>query len=348
MFQRLNTWLDGLFCNTDINKLLAVVATVLVFLWLFADAIVPLFAGILIAYLLESVVQRLQQLKLSRRNAVIITVSGAVALLVMFLYFLPQFILQLRGLASEMPGIASAAATISESVNHYLPLGVTIDESRLEKNMTELGASFGTFLLGNLPGLAINLFSFFLYMVLLPLLVFFLLKDKNILLQKVREFSPNSSIFGELWDNVDEQFGSYVRGKFIEAAFIGILSWMAFRFFNMDHALSLATLIGLSVFVPFVGAIVVTIPVVALAYIQFGWGADFLWIIGLYSLIQVFDGQVLVPLLFSTVVRLHPVTIFSAIIFFGNLWGFWGVFFAIPLASLIKAFVNVITVRYSV
>ena len=347
MFKRLDLWLNWLFRNPNINKLLGAVAVVLGFLWLFADAIVPLFVAILIAYLLENVVRHLQQFKLSRTTAVSISVCGMVVLLVIFLSLLPQLILELRELASEMPGIAGAASTISQTANEYIPIDLQLDQARLKKNMTELGVSFGNFLLGNLPGLAVNLLSLLLYMVLLPLLVFFLLKDKNILMDKLRFFLPQSSIFSELWKNVDKEFGSYVRGKFIEAAFIGIISLVLFHFFDVSHAGVLALLVGLSVFVPFVGIIVVTIPVLALTYIDLGWSADFGWVIGLYTIIQVFDGQVLVPLLFSRVVHLHPVAIFAAIIFFGNLWGLWGVFFAIPLASLIKAFVNVIAVHYS-
>ena len=59
-----------------------------------------------------------------------------------------------------------------------------------------------------------------------------------------------------------------------------------------------------------------------------------------YSVIQAIDGVVLVPLLFSEAVNLHPVSIIIAILFFGGLWGFWGVFFAIPLATVVKSVLN--------
>jgi putative permease len=59
-----------------------------------------------------------------------------------------------------------------------------------------------------------------------------------------------------------------------------------------------------------------------------------------YGIIQALDGNVIVPLLFSEAVNLHPVVIIVAVIFFGGLWGFWGVFFAIPLATLVKAVIN--------
>ena len=82
---------------------------------------------------------------------------------------------------------------------------------------------------------------------------------------------------------------------------------------------------------------VVTIPVVLLVYFQFGLGSDFLVIMAVFTIIQALDGYVLVPLLFSEAVNLHPIIIMVAVLFFGGMWGLWGVFFAIPLATLIKA-----------
>ena len=96
-------------------------------------------------------------------------------------------------------------------------------------------------------------------------------------------------------------------------------------------------LVGLSVLIPFVGAAVVTLPVFLVSVIQFGWTWDLAVIMIVYGVIQFLDGNVLVPLLFSEVVDLHPITIIVAVLAFGGLWGVWGVFFAIPLATLIKA-----------
>jgi putative permease len=74
--------------------------------------------------------------------------------------------------------------------------------------------------------------------------------------------------------------------------------------------------------------------------VQFGWSGDFALVMVIYGVIQFIDGNILVPLLFSEAVNLHPVAIITAILLFGGLWGLWGVFFAIPLATLIKAVIN--------
>jgi len=98
---------------------------------------------------------------------------------------------------------------------------------------------------------------------------------------------------------------------------------------------------GLSVMIPYVGATLVTFPVLGVAAMQWGFVADeFMYVAIAYSIIQAMDGVVLVPLLFSEAVNLHPVAIVVAILFFGGFWGFWGVFFAIPLATAVKAILN--------
>jgi putative permease len=78
---------------------------------------------------------------------------------------------------------------------------------------------------------------------------------------------------------------------------------------------------------------------VMVAFFQWGFTNEFYYVFGVYALIQTLDGNVLVPLLFSEVVNLHPVAIILAVLFFGGIWGLWGVFFAIPLATLIKAII---------
>ena len=99
-------------------------------------------------------------------------------------------------------------------------------------------------------------------------------------------------------------------------------------------------LVGVSVLIPYIGAVLVTIPVVVVAMFQWGIGADFWTLIVAYLVVQALDGNLLVPILFSEAVNLHPLVIILSVIIFGGLWGFWGVFFAIPLATLVKAVIH--------
>ena len=130
---------------------------------------------------------------------------------------------------------------------------------------------------------------------------------------------------------------NYIRGKAIEVVVVAIVSFITFFSFDLRYAALLSIMVGFSVLIPYIGAALVTIPVLLVAFFQFGPSSTFTWIAVAYFIIQALDGNVLVPLLFSEAVSLNPVYIIAAVVVFGGIWGFWGVFFAIPLASLVKA-----------
>lgn len=99
--------------------------------------------------------------------------------------------------------------------------------------------------------------------------------------------------------------------------------------------------------IPFIGAAVVTIPVVMMSFFQWGWSDSTLYALMAYTIIQALDANVLIPWLFSEVVDLHPIAIVVAILIFGSLWGITGVFFAIPLAALVSSVLNVAMIEQS-
>ena len=144
----------------------------------------------------------------------------------------------------------------------------------------------------------------------------------------------------QIWSEMNQQIANYVRGKFIEIIIVGGVSSIVFSLLGLNYALLLGILVGLSVLIPYIGALVVTVPVAMIAFFQWGWSNEFIYVLVAYGVIQMLDGNVLVPILFSEAVNLHPVAIILAVLVFGGLWGFWGVFFAIPLATLCKAVLN--------
>ena len=153
----------------------------------------------------------------------------------------------------------------------------------------------------------------------------------------VLSFLPKDrSALDDIGRQMNLQIAKYVRGKGIEIVIVGLVSYAAFAWFDLNYTALLALLVGMSVIVPYVGATLVTVPVVLVALLQFGITTDFYWVVGLYLVIQILDGNVLVPVLFSEAVDLHPVAIIIAILVFGGLWGVWGVFFAIPLATVVN------------
>ena len=205
-----------------------------------------------------------------------------------------------------------------------------------------MGQKIVTQTLSSLTGLL----SFLVFLILVPILVFFLMKDKQKILDFFGGFMPSDRHLAmSVWQEVDGQLGNYVRGKTLEILIVGSVTFVTFSVLKLQYAMLLATLVGFSVLIPYIGAAVVTLPVMIVGFFQFGWSADFAWIFFSYLIIQALDGNALVPLLFSEVVDLHPVAIIVAVLLFGGLWGFWGVFFAIPLATVCNAILRALILR---
>ena len=137
--------------------------------------------------------------------------------------------------------------------------------------------------------------------------------------------------------DVHRQLQNFVGGKVVQMLIVASVSFVAFTIIGLNYAPLLAAIIGICVLVPYIGPAFATLPVAGVAMLQWGFTVDTAVAVGSYAVIHALDGNVLVPLLFSEAVAIHPVAIIVAILFFGGVWGIWGVFFAIPLAVLVKA-----------
>ncbi len=299
----------------------------------------PVLAAIVIAYLLEGLVRILEREGGGRTTSVILVFLGFMTFLIFLLFgVVPLLWTQTVELVRELPSyIGAGQEALLRLPEHYTFISqqqVTEIIEVMRRNITELGQHILSFSLSSIPGLI----TLVVYLILVPLLVFFFLKDKYRILGWVTGFLPRErSLASHIWHEVDVQIGNYVRGKFWEIMIIGVATYVTFALMDLKYAILLGVLVGLSVLVPYIGAAVVTFPVAIIAYFQFGWGSEFAWIMAAYGIIQALDGNILVPLLFSEVVNLHPVAIIVAVLVFGGLWGVWGVFFAIPLATLVNA-----------
>lgn len=303
----------------------------------------PMFASIVIAYLLEALVSHLQRTGLPRMAAVIIVFLLFVAILLLLLFGLvPLVSRQLTQLVQQFPAYITTGQELLRQLPEAYPQ--LVSETQIEDLIKQLGqevAGVGQQLLGWSLASVGTLISLIVYLVLVPLLVFFFLKDKDLMIGWIADRLPRErSLVNRVWIEAEGQIANYVRGKVVEIFIVGAVTYVTFMLLGLQYSALLATIVGFSVLVPYVGAAVATLPIALVAYFQWGWGWDFGQVMIAYAIIQALDGNVLVPLMFSEVVNLHPVAIILAILVFGGLWGFWGVFFAIPLATLVKAVIN--------
>jgi putative permease len=300
----------------------------------------PMFASLVIAYLLEGIVNRLRKLGMPRLPAVILVFLLFLAVLVLLLFGLvPMLSRQLTQLVQQFPNyISQGQVLLRELPANYPQL---VSEEQIQAITTSLGnefASLGQQLLSWSLASVASVIVLVVYLVLVPVLVFFFLKDKRLLIDWSLDYLPKDHhLASVVWAESEAQIANYVRGKVTEILIVGAVTFITFKFLGLQYSVLLATLVGFSVLIPYIGAAVVTIPIAFVAFFQYGWGWDFGQVMIAYAIIQALDGNLLVPLLFSEVVDLHPIAIILAILVFGGLWGFWGVFFAIPLATLVNA-----------
>jgi len=305
--------------------------------------VAPLLAAIVISFVLGGIVNYLCAFGVHKTLSVILVYSGFMGLSVaLFVFLLPELWHQLVTVIENAPAIGEKIQALALSLQDQYP--TVFSAAKVSELATKFSGD-----LGNLTQSALAI-SFeglqgvaqaLIYLVLVPILVFFLMRDGAELGQGVAQLLPKKREKLEyIWSEFIMQCGNYARGKVTEIIIVGLVSFIAFSLLGLEYSALLGLLVGLSVIIPFLGAAVVTIPVMAIGLYQWGIGSELLWLFIVYSIIQFLDGNVLVPLLFSEAVSIHPVVIIAAVLLFGGLWGIWGVFFAIPLATLIKALIN--------
>ena len=342
MIDIIKSWFEKHFSDPQAIILVSILllGAILVLYW--GSILTPVLAGIVIAYVLEGLVCRLNHLGLPRFAAFILSYTLFVTALALILFGLvPLVISQLTQLITDFPKILGKLQQLILTIPEQYPIFADQEiEKMLGSFSTEL-VSVGQKLVSVSLSSVVDVFTVLVYLVVVPLLVFFLLKDKSEILGWFRRFLPeNRGLAYSVWKEVDVKMGNYIRGKLLEVVIVGVATFIPLKFMGMNYAATMSLLVGLSVIIPYVGAVAVTIPVALIAWFQWGASSDFVYLMVAYLVVQFMDGNILVPLLFSEVVNMHPSAIIIAVLFFGGLWGVWGVFFAIPLATLIQAVIH--------
>ena len=337
-------WLNRHLSNPQVVGLTVILLIGVAVVTFLGSMLVPVFASIVLAYLLEGIVRTLTRYHVPRGPAVLIVyLLFLLCLVAGLLALLPTIVNQVIQLGENLPAMLEHGQQALLRLPERYPAYFSADQvAALLDTIRREAIGYARSLASSLSlASVVMVVTIMVYAVLLPVLIFFFLWDKSRILGWTVRFLPRHyGLVASVWHEVHLQIGNYVRGKFVEVAIVWVRSYLTFLALGLDFAMLLALLVGLSVIIPYVGAIVVTLPIAIVAYFQFGASSEFMWVLIAYAIIQAIDANVLVPLLFSEAVNLHPVAIIIAILIFGGIWGFWGVFFAIPLANLIQAVIN--------
>ena len=313
--------------------------------------IAPLLWAIVITFILQGLVNHLKRLHLPKPLAVALVYLlfiGVAAVGIFF--FLPFTWGRLSLFIAEMPSMIDQLEEVLLLLPENYPDFFTVEQveqwiNNLQFELGQLGQTVLSYSISSIT----RVVTWVVYTVLVPIMVFFMLNDSEKLLNWLESWLPERRpIMAQIWHEMNDQLANYIRGKALEIIIVGGVSYVVFTVLGLNYTVLLSVLIGLSVIVPFVGATVVAVPVFLVGMFQWGFSGDLYQVMIAYVILQMVDGNILVPLIFSETVNLHPIAIITAVLVFGGVWGFWGVFFAIPLATFIKAIINAWPDRYEV
>ncbi len=343
MFDLINKLLSKVFSSEESVIFSLLILSFLLVLYLFGGLLTPFIVSLIFSYLLIGL----------SKNFIKYGISEFASLIISYLIFL---LLGLGFLVWLIPLIFQQAQAFFLEVPIWLNNFRTFVEELIQSNQelisSEQISSFFSELVGRLSSLSQGFLDasisgiqdtviFSIYLIMIPVLVFFFLFDKTRIVKGFLMLLPKKrGMLSDVWVEMDEQLSNYVWGKGIEILIVGFMASLIFGIMGLNYTALLSIIVGFSVLIPYVGAFLATIPVVVVSLLQFGIGFDFYMIVGLYLLLQALDGNLLVPILFSDAVKLHPVVIMLAVFIFGGIFGFWGAFFSIPLATFIKAVWN--------
>lgn len=331
----------------------------------------PIVIAICIAYILDFFVVYLEKkLNFKRNFASIIVMTSFIAIALMLLILVVPLIIKQAAefyntiliLGDNVAGALhleqntgkdakNIDALIAQNIYYIIesmpdPLPSMLTEESFGQYITQIRTAAMAFLAGlmrnNLMPSVINVFTFLLYLVVVPIFTFLMLYNKYSIKNNIKTYilPQNQNIINQFWPRLNSQIQGYIRGKILHIIIITIVNTLAFSLFNLNYAFLLGLGVGLSVVIPYVGAVIIVVPVISIALFQFGLSSAFAWLLVVYTIIQLVDSNVLTPLLFSKTSNLDALSILTAILIFGGLWGFWGVFFAIPLATFIKTIIT--------
>ena len=343
MFDQINKLFNKLFSNEESLIFSLLILAFLLVLYFFGGLLTPFIISLIFAYLLIGLTKNL--IKYGLTELVSLIISYVIFLLSgigFLIWLIPLIFQQTQAFFIEVPVWH----------NNFRSFIENLVQSNQELVSSDQISSFFTEFIGRLSSISQGVLDasisgiqdtlvFSIYLIMIPVLVFFFLFDKERIVRGFLMLLPKKrAMLSEVWIEMDDQLSNYVWGKGVEILIVGFVAAVIFGTMGLNYTALLSIIVGVSVLIPYVGAFLATIPVVVVAFLQFGIGFDLYMIVGLYLLLQALDGYLLVPILFSDAVKLHPVVIMLAVFVFGGIFGFWGAFFSIPLATFIKAVWN--------
>lgn len=307
-------------------------------LWQLGNVILPFIVGGAIAYFMDPVADRLEKAGLSRAAATgtISIVALLVAILIM-LSIVPTLVKQLTSLVNDAPEIFRR---LQAFLLQRFP-ELQDETSTMRQTLENIGMviqSKGGELVNTVIGSAISVISAVVFIVVVPVVAFYLLLDWDHMVKRVDDALPrdHAPVIRRLASEIDGVLAAFVRGQISVCIVLGVFYSVALMLAGLDYALVVGAIAGGVTFIPYVGALVGGALAIGLALFQF-WGdpVSIAIVAGIFAIGQFLEGNVITPRLVGNSVGLHPVWLLFALSAFGTLFGFVGMLVAVPVAAAI-------------
>ena len=336
--QSTSQWFQRNFSDPGAMTLVMSIVFAVIILELFGAVLMPVLVSLVLAYLLHAPVRFLTKHRWPHILAVLVVYILFLGVMFYSIFgFLPLLFRELSNLINQLPkAFTEGEAWFEKLIKHYPRVfsgdQITNYAASIQHQLANAGQILLKYALAAIP----DILHILIYLILVPLFVLFFLKDSQAILAWVAQYKPrNRGLSVEVWGKMNTKIGAYVKGRAVEVIIVGVVTAVTFSLLGLQYAILLGVALGVAVIIPYVGAFIVTIPIVIIALLQYGLSMHFVYVMIAYAVIITLDGNVLATYLFSESMNLHPVVIILAVVVFGGLWGFWGVFFSIPLATLI-------------
>ena len=329
--------------STPLLPALVLLVIVLYAFYRVHQALTPFILAAAFAYVVNPAVTYFEARGLRRSQLVVGGYLAALALgFAAYEGIKPLVVEQAERIAAEAPryyqDLRKLAAAQQAKLTQQLPLPRPVAQKALE---SAVGGTLER--IQDLPSQLFALVPFLAHAVLIPFIGFFLILDGASAVDGLIQVTPSRHVEQtiHLLGEIDTALGNYLRGILIVAAAITMASFAGLYLMGIDNALLISVIAGLSSFVPYLGAIAGALIGGAMAFYQFGtlWAA--FKVVLLFAGIRAADEILLQPVIARHSVHLHPMVFLLALILGGELFGFLGLVFAIPVACIVKALVRV-------
>jgi predicted PurR-regulated permease PerM len=328
------------FANPLVWSWSAIALAALALAWLLAPILAPFLAAAILAYILDPLVERLSGRRVRRIFAVLLVLLLALALIVAFaLVVLPLFVKELRMLVERLPEfLAWVNQTLAPWAKERFGIALQLDVETFKALAGDLvtgNRDLVAGLLGSLKVGGLALVAFFVNLLLVPVVLFYLLRDWRVLLERIERLIPRRLHAKTLAiaREMDSVLAEFLRGQVLVILVMSVYYVAALWLAGLEFALPIGLITGVLAFIPYVGALTGFVLGTIAALMQFDGFAGLFWVWLAFGIGQALEGMVVTPWLVGERIGLHPVAVIFALLAFGQVFGFFGVLAALPASA---------------